>query len=85
MLDKMSEELYNYLNTVISDWMSGGGRDLFYKKWGVCVDRWLEPNTYYAGTLNTYIRFPPTVYTHATLFVKEISSLPTQSLITVFK
>ena len=36
------------LNTVISDSVSTengvSGRDLVYKKQGVCVDRWWEPN-----------------------------------------
>ena len=47
----MSQELYTYLNTVISDSVStgekGGGDEISFIKsrMCVCVDRWWEPNT----------------------------------------
>jgi hypothetical protein len=38
----VQEELYNYCNLIIR----GGGRDLVYKKQGVCADWWWKLDTY---------------------------------------
>jgi hypothetical protein len=42
----MSEELYTYYNTIVSVIVSTkGGRDLVYKKQGVCADWWWKLDT----------------------------------------